>query len=64
MSDALPSRRQRLQTPRQRVLAKHPKARECIAWLNNNIFIVVGLNTIIGTGKSGPKAWADAERKL
>lgn len=49
---------------KQRVLKAYPQARECIAWPDDLIYIVVGLNTIIGQGKKGSIAWANAAGKL
>lgn len=49
---------------RQRVLKKYPTARECIAWPDDKIYIVVGLNSIIGQGRYGSIAWANASMKM
>ena len=54
---------------RDRVLKKHPNARECIAWRTasgslDKVYIVIGLNTVIGEGRYGSIAWANAAGKL
>lgn len=47
------------------VLKKHPGARECIAPGNRDaVYIVIGLNTVIGEGRYGSIAWANAAQRL
>lgn len=48
-------------TAKQRVMRKYPEARECYTRRNEKA-IGVGLNRILGLGKTWEAAWADAAR--
>lgn len=49
-------------TAKQRVLQKFPDARECYTRSNNEKAIGIGLNTILGLGKTWRAAWSDAAK--
>lgn len=51
---------------KRRVLKKYPGARECVATASDKalVYIVVGLNTVIGQGRYGSIAWANAAQRI
>jgi hypothetical protein len=48
----------------QTVLEKYPTARECVMMGSRNVFIGVGLNTVLGEGTTAYLAWRNAAWKI